>query len=180
MRLIQCNAAAKFHAQQKTSFTSRGCVGTAKNDPSLTAQWDDFSQLMSSDVTETFCQRKFSAKNVLLRYLLTKLIAFYHTHDWRLWNWNLKKLSYHHIKLREWFFFQLSLQKHCRKNLCATLVFCHFHSSHRCTIKAFFSSEITSKRRPYPKMKGFCHSIFLQLDCYSCQETLPETILGSL
>ena len=74
----------------------------------------------------------------------------------------------------------VTLQKHCRKNLCATLVFCHFHSSHRCTIKAFFSSEITSKRRPYPKMKGFCHSLFLQLDCYSCQETLPETILGSL
>ena len=74
----------------------------------------------------------------------------------------------------------VTLQKHCRKNLCATLVFCHFHSSHRCTIKAFFSSEITSKRRPYPKMKGFCHSLFLPLDCYSYQETLPETILGSL
>ena len=96
--------------QKKTSFTSRGCVGTAKNDPSLTAQWDDFSQLMSSDVTETFCQRIFSAQNVLLRYLLTKLIAFYLTHNWRLWIWNLKKLSYHHIKLHEWFFFQLSLQ----------------------------------------------------------------------
>ena len=47
---------------KKQALQAKAVLEQLKNDPSLMGQRGDFSQPMSADVTETFCQRNFCAR----------------------------------------------------------------------------------------------------------------------
>ena len=54
---------SQIPCRKKQASQAKAVLEQLKNYPFLMGQGDDFSQLMSSDVTETFCQRNFSAEN---------------------------------------------------------------------------------------------------------------------
>ena len=51
---------------KKQALQAKAVLEQLKNDPSLMGQRGDFSQPMSADVTETFCQRNFCVENAEL------------------------------------------------------------------------------------------------------------------